>query len=170
MDSYKTENMCCQWDADSVGVAAETDDTVLGFHTADFWLNICVCHSLIVETKEGADRPTFQVFALHHDSILNTPPPIPRPLPPQPLFPFPRCLTITGGHKPTLDKGSRNSVPCSNLQTVCHTDCTLCTAFNTISQTRQCHTCLCSVHWTQTKNLIMQSYAKACTTLVLLTK
>jgi len=37
------------------------DDTVLGFHTADFWLNICVCHSLIVEHKEGATRPSFQV-------------------------------------------------------------------------------------------------------------
>lgn len=41
----------------------ETDDTVLGFHTADFWLNICVCHSLIVEHKQGADRPTFQVIS-----------------------------------------------------------------------------------------------------------
>ncbi|KAL3132559.1 hypothetical protein ABBQ32_009098 [Trebouxia sp. C0010 RCD-2024] len=38
----------------------EADDTVLGFHTADFWLNICVCHSLIVENKAGAERPTFQ--------------------------------------------------------------------------------------------------------------
>ena len=60
-------------------VAAETDDTVLGFHTADFWLNICVCHSLIVEHKEGADHPTFQVFALHCDSIINPPPPPPPP-------------------------------------------------------------------------------------------
>ena len=65
-----------QWTADSVCVvAAETDDTVLGFHTADFWLNICVCHSLIVENKEGAERPTFQVSAPDSFTILPPPPP-----------------------------------------------------------------------------------------------
>lgn len=52
-----------------VAVTAEVDDTVLGFHTADFWLNICVCHSLIVEHKEGSDRPTFQVFLYIHPSL-----------------------------------------------------------------------------------------------------
>ena len=59
-------NLCCWCLADG------TDDTVLGFHTADFWLNICVCHSLIVEHKEGAPRPTFQVGpALHLLSRLG---------------------------------------------------------------------------------------------------
>ena len=44
-----------------VCAADGADDTVLGFHTADFWLNICICHSLIVEHKEGMATPTFQV-------------------------------------------------------------------------------------------------------------
>lgn len=41
--------------------AAGADDTLLGFHAADFWLNICICHSLIVEKREGMEFPTFQV-------------------------------------------------------------------------------------------------------------
>ncbi|DBA65766.1 hypothetical protein WJX79_001197 [Trebouxia sp. C0005] len=47
-------------DANDSAEDEDMDDTVLGFHTADFWLNICVCHSLIVEQKEGAARPSFQ--------------------------------------------------------------------------------------------------------------
>ena len=42
-------------------LAADADDTLLGYHTADFWLNICICHSLIVENREGLEHPTFQV-------------------------------------------------------------------------------------------------------------
>lgn len=71
-------------------LAAETDDTVLGFHTADFWLNICVCHSLIVENREGADRPTFQVFARHHDNTSN-----PSPLLVPPLLPENNLYRVT---------------------------------------------------------------------------
>lgn len=45
-------------------LAADADDTLLGYHTADFWLNICICHSLIVENREGLEHPTFQVTPL----------------------------------------------------------------------------------------------------------
>ena len=104
VDAQQTEKMSCSWDTDSVGLAAETDDTVLGFHAADFWLNICVCHSLIVENKEGADRPTFQVFALHHDIILYPAPPPPAtqfPSTPSRLLCCPRT-TCTGRAKQKL--------------------------------------------------------------------
>ena len=33
---------------------------VLAQHTLDFWTNICLCHSLIIEEREGADQHAFQ--------------------------------------------------------------------------------------------------------------
>ena len=39
----------------------EVSPVVLGCHLLDFWINICLCHSLIVEEAEDEGPPIFQV-------------------------------------------------------------------------------------------------------------
>lgn len=36
-----------------LGEASDAADVVLGQHLLDFWLNICICQSLIVEKPPG---------------------------------------------------------------------------------------------------------------------
>ena len=35
-------------------------DVIQGQHLLDFWLNVCICHSLIVEQPKNGGLPTFQ--------------------------------------------------------------------------------------------------------------
>lgn len=41
---------------------AEADPVVLGCHLVDFWTNICLCQSLIVEEAEDDGPPIYQVW------------------------------------------------------------------------------------------------------------
>ena len=44
------------------GQGSELEAVVLGHHMVDFWTNVCVCHTLIVEeSPEGAGPPIYQV-------------------------------------------------------------------------------------------------------------
>lgn len=45
---------------DTGGGRAEADPVVLGCHLLDFWINICLCHSLIVEEAEDGGPPIYQ--------------------------------------------------------------------------------------------------------------
>jgi hypothetical protein len=42
------------------GSKAEVDPLVLACHLVDFWTNICLCHSLIVEEAEDEGPPIYQ--------------------------------------------------------------------------------------------------------------
>lgn len=46
----------------STGAGGKPDinPVVLGCHLLDFWINICLCHSLIVEEAEDEGPPIFQ--------------------------------------------------------------------------------------------------------------
>ncbi len=46
--------------ADGSNGRAEISPVVLGCHLLDFWINICLCHSLIVEEAEDEGPPIFQ--------------------------------------------------------------------------------------------------------------
>ena len=49
---------------DQAGSGSELEAVVLGHHMVDFWTNVCVCHTLIVEAgagAEGAGPPIYQV-------------------------------------------------------------------------------------------------------------
>lgn len=44
------------------GQGSELEAVVLGHHMVDFWTNVCVCHTLIVEAgPDGAGPPIYQV-------------------------------------------------------------------------------------------------------------
>ena len=38
---------------------------LLGHHLLDFWANICLCHSLIVEEAEDGGPPIYQVWGAY---------------------------------------------------------------------------------------------------------
>lgn len=44
---------------------AEISPVVLGCHLLDFWINLCVCHSLIVEEAEDEGPPIFQASSCY---------------------------------------------------------------------------------------------------------
>ena len=51
------------------GQGSELEAVVLGHHMVDFWTNVCVCHTLIVEacgTMSGAGPPVYQVCSSGH--------------------------------------------------------------------------------------------------------
>ena len=37
-------------------------DYIFGWHMVDFWTNICLCHSLIIEEREAQDGSIEKVF------------------------------------------------------------------------------------------------------------
>lgn len=43
--------------------SGDVEDCLFGWHIVDFWTNICLCHSLIIETEEGEEgvRRVYQV-------------------------------------------------------------------------------------------------------------
>ncbi len=46
------------------GGRPEVNPVVLACHLLDFWINICLCHSLIVEEAEDEGPPIFQASTL----------------------------------------------------------------------------------------------------------
>lgn len=42
------------------GPGSKADPVVLACHLVDFWTNICLCHSLIVEEAEDEGPPIYQ--------------------------------------------------------------------------------------------------------------
>lgn len=57
---------------ESANAKSDIDPVVLGCHLVDFWTNICLCQSLIVEEAEDDGPPIYQVrhwqiSALSHD-------------------------------------------------------------------------------------------------------
>ena len=51
----------------SSGEISTGDQELLGQQTLDFWLNLCICHTLIVEEAKDGGQSVFQVL------YLNTP-------------------------------------------------------------------------------------------------
>eukprot|EP00891_Asterochloris_glomerata_P000836 jgi/Astpho2/836/Aster-00685 len=52
-------------DDDDDDVVAGYFDVIQGQHLLDFWLNVCICHSLIVEQPKNGGLPTFQASLQH---------------------------------------------------------------------------------------------------------
>lgn len=46
-------------------------DAQLGQQLLDFWINICVCHSLISEAHPETGEPIFQVSSLHGTAAVG---------------------------------------------------------------------------------------------------
>ena len=44
-------------------------DVIQGQHLLDFWLNVCICHSLIVEQPKNGGLPTFQASQQHTTGV-----------------------------------------------------------------------------------------------------
>ena len=64
---------------------AEVTDAVLGHHVLDFWTNVCLCHSLIVEADREDDGDADSDGAASTAAGDATPPPSPAPRLPRPL-------------------------------------------------------------------------------------
>ena len=58
---------CCAGGAHNNGGGGSAEDEarllLLGHHLVDFWCNICLCHSLIVEEAEDGGPPIYQARA-----------------------------------------------------------------------------------------------------------
>ncbi len=50
--------------ASSSGEISTGDQELLGQQTLDFWLNLCICHTLIVEEAKDGGQSVFQVLYL----------------------------------------------------------------------------------------------------------
>ena len=48
--------------ASSSGEVSTGDQELLGQQTLDFWLNLCICHTLIVEEAKNGGQSVFQVL------------------------------------------------------------------------------------------------------------
>ena len=67
-------------------------DVIQGQHLLDFWLNVCICHSLIVEQPKNGGLPTFQASQQH---AAGVPHPSTRGVVPTPALQLglPHCLS-----------------------------------------------------------------------------
>ena len=57
--------------ATSSGEVGTGDQELLGQQTLDFWLNLCICHTLIVEEAKDGGQSVFQVHHQKHPPLTS---------------------------------------------------------------------------------------------------
>ena len=57
--------------ASSSGEVSTGDQELLGQQTLDFWLNLCICHTLIVEEAKNGGQSVFQVLHMNNPLLVN---------------------------------------------------------------------------------------------------
>ena len=57
--------------ASSSGEVGTGDQELLGQQTLDFWLNLCICHTLIVEEAKNGGQSVFQVLCSNSPILMS---------------------------------------------------------------------------------------------------
>lgn len=60
LEKFKLDDDITPHDQGGHDVITPQSTLALGHHMTDFFSNLCLCHSLILENREGEDKPTYQ--------------------------------------------------------------------------------------------------------------